>query len=174
MGVTLRPLAVRDAPELLRMFIDNRAFFAPWDPVREEDYFTLSKQESVIRAEISARDQGQKMPFVITLDGTGEIIGTININDIVRGVFQSANLGYEIAEKHNGRGYATAAVGLATAHAFKALGLHRVQAGTLLHNVRSQRVLEKNGFRREGVALRYLRIAGEWQDHIIFAKTIEE
>jgi ribosomal-protein-alanine N-acetyltransferase len=174
MAISLRPVALRDAPELLRLYLENKDFFAPWDPLRDAEYFTLAKQESIIRAELTARDQGFKVPFVVTLAETGEIVGTININDVIRGVFQSANLGYEIAEKHNGKGYATDAVRLATGHAFEALGLHRVQAGTLLHNIRSQRVLERNGFRREGVALRYLRIAGEWQDHVIFATTAEE
>lgn len=174
MGVTLRPLALRDAPELLRMQIENKQFFAPWVPMRDGDYFTLSRQELLIRAELASRDQGGKMPFVVTLDETDEIVGTININDIIRGIFQSANLGYEIAERHNGKGFATEAVRLAVGHAFKGLGLHRVQAGTLLRNVKSQRVLEKNGFRREGIAQRYLKIADEWQDHVIFALTAEE
>jgi ribosomal-protein-alanine N-acetyltransferase len=68
---------------------------------------------------------------------------------------------------------ATAAVGAAVRHAFEQLGLHRAEAGTLVHNVASQRVLERNGFTRFGMAPRYLRIAGKWQDHVLFQRLNE-
>ena len=73
----------------------------------------------------------------------------------------------------NGQGFATTALGLVCERAFGELGLHRLEAGTLLDNVASQRVIEKNGFTRIGVAPRYLQIAGEWADHILFQKTAE-
>jgi ribosomal-protein-alanine N-acetyltransferase len=104
----------------------------------------------------------------VILNESGEVAGRINLNDIVRGAFHSANLGYWVSEKDNGRGLATAAVRETVAVAFGELGLHRVQAGTLLHNVASQRVLERNGFTRIGVAPTYLNIAGRWQDHVLF------
>lgn len=77
-------------------------------------------------------------------------------------------MGYWVSASHNGRGFATKAVREIVRVAFEELGLHRVQAETLLHNVRSQRVLERNGFVQFGVAPEYLNIAGRWQDHAMY------
>jgi [ribosomal protein S5]-alanine N-acetyltransferase len=99
---------------------------------------------------------------------SGEVAGRINLNNIVRGAFQSGSLGYWVSSAQNGRGLATAAVREMVQLAFGELRLHRVEAGTLLHNVRSQRVLERNGFVRYGMAPQYIKIAGRWQDHALF------
>ena len=88
--------------------------------------------------------------------------------------FESAYLGYSVSERHNGRGYATEAVRQVLAVAFEELGLHRVQAAVMPINLASIRVLEKAGFREEGLALRYLQINGVWEDHKLFALTAEE
>ena len=98
----------------------------------------------------------------------------MNLNTIVRGAFWSADLGYWIDASRLRRGLARRAVALVAAHARDELRLHRLQASTLLHNMASQRVLTANGFERIGVAPKYLRIAGEWQDHILFQLLLEE
>jgi ribosomal-protein-alanine N-acetyltransferase len=113
--------------------------------------------------------EGAGVPLVITLRGV--IVGRINVSDIVRGAFQSAHLGYWVAEEHNGRGVASAAVADTVALAFGEYSLHRLQAGTLVHNHGSQRVLRRNGFTEIGLAERYLKIAGDWQDHLLFQLT---
>jgi [ribosomal protein S5]-alanine N-acetyltransferase len=107
------------------------------------------------------------MPRAI-LDSAGRLVGRININGITRGAFQSASIGYWVSHSHNGRGLASAAVAEVIDIAFKGLGLHRLQAETLLNNVASQRVLIRNGFRPFAVAPSYLKIAGEWQDFVLF------
>ena len=83
-------------------------------------------------------------------------------------------MGYFLDQARGGRGLASEAVALALRFAFGPARLHRVQAAVMPHNVRSARVLEKNGFRREGFAPRYLRLDGAWQDHDLFAITAEE
>jgi ribosomal-protein-alanine N-acetyltransferase len=98
------------------------------------------------------------------------VAGRINLNNIVRGAFQSCSAGYWVSQSANGRGLATAAVGEMTELAFGEFGLHRVEAATLLNNTRSQRVLERNGFARIGLAPNYLNIAGRWQDHLLFQR----
>jgi len=100
----------------------------------------------------------------------GEPAGWVGLSNIVRGPLQSAILSYWMDEGHTRRGLASAAVGEVVEHAFGELGLHRLEAGTLVDNVASQRVLEKNGFERIGVAPRYLKIAGEWRDHLLFQR----
>jgi ribosomal-protein-alanine N-acetyltransferase len=162
-----RLLTYDDAPAIAELYRSNRDFLAPWEPVRPEGYFTVDGQRAVVQGALARLHEGTAHPRVI-LNEAGEIAGRINLSDIVRGPFQSASLGYWVSEKDNGRGLATAAVRETVAVAFGELGLHRVQAGTMLHNAASQRVLERNGFTRIGVAPAYLNIAGRWQDHVLF------
>jgi ribosomal-protein-alanine N-acetyltransferase len=89
------------------------------------------------------------------------------------GPFRSATLSYWVVQRLNRRGLATRAVGEAVELAFGELDLHRLEAGTLIRNVASQRVLEKNRFERIGLARRYLQIAGEWQDHVLYQRTAD-
>ncbi|HEX5994701.1 MAG TPA: GNAT family protein [Jiangellales bacterium] len=166
MSVT-RLVRLDDAPVLAKLLGVNRDFLAAWEPVRGEDYFTPTGQRAVIRDDLEQYEQGSKLPHVI-VDKSGRVVGRITLNGIVRSCFQSCSTGYWVGAADNGRGFATAAVREVVRVAFEELGLHRVQAETLLHNVRSQRVLERNGFIRFGVAPAYLKIAGRWQDHAMY------
>jgi ribosomal-protein-alanine N-acetyltransferase len=170
--VRIRPLELADAPALLAVRLRNRAFLAPWEPLRDERWFRLGTQEEHVRAALRERDEGRALPFAIEVDGT--LVGGVNLNVIVRGVFDNAYLGYWLDEAHGGRGIATEAVRQAVSHAFGPGGLHRVQAAVIPRNAASLRLLEKLGFRLEGYAERYLRINGVWEDHRIFAVTREE
>jgi len=162
-----RLVSLADVPVLADLVRVNRAFMAPYEPPRSEEYFTEAGQRALVRGLLTQYAQDRTLPHVV-LDEQGAVVGRITLNDIVRGPFQSCSLGYWVAESAGGRGLATAAVRHVTQLAFEELGLHRVQAGTLVDNVRSQRVLEKCGFTRFGLAERYLRIAGRWQDHVLF------
>ena len=166
--VTTRLLSVDDVPELTSLVSRNREFLAPWDPVTPDRAFTASGQREVVEGALTRHEQGEMLPHVIVLDG--EIVGRINLASITYRAFHSAGMGYWVSQAHNGRGVATAAVGAMLGHAFDALGLHRVQAETLVHNHASQRVLEHNAFERIGYAPAYLRIAGTWQDHVLFQR----
>ena len=104
------------------------------------------------------------------LDDDGEVVGRINLNNIVRGPFQSASMGYWLDEQATGRGLATMAAGELVALAFGNLELHRVEAGTLPTNLASQAVLLRNGFEQFGYAPRYLSIAGVYSDHLLFQR----
>ncbi|MET8910377.1 GNAT family protein [Micromonospora sp. NPDC004551] len=162
-----RLITSEDAPALAEVLRANREFLAPWDPIRSEDYFTAEGQRAVIEADLQQYEQGSKLPHVI-LDDSGRVIGRITLNGIVRGPFQSCAMGYWVSVSHNGQGFATRAVREIVRLAFDELGLHRVQAETLLHNARSQRVLERNGFVQFGMAPEYLNIASRWQDHAMY------
>ena len=168
-GLAIRPLAPADAPVVAGLVRANRAYMAPWDPVRDETYYTDEGQREIIATVLTLDNV---LPYVILADGA--IVGRITLSNVVRGPFLSASLGYWVAERHTGRGAATAAVAAIVREAFTVHGLHRVEAGTLLHNVRSQRVLERNGFVRFGMAPRYLRIAGDWRDHYLFQLLAED
>src|SRR5215468_8572634 len=129
-----RLLTPEDAPVLAELCRSNREFLAPWEPIRSEDYFTADRQHAVIQADLEQYERGSKVPHVI-LDDSGQAIGRITLSGIVHGPFQSCSLGYWVSASHNGRGFATKAVGeMVRVVAFEELGLHRVQAETLLHN----------------------------------------
>lgn len=172
--VALRPLQPSDAATMLALYRRNAAFLQPWDPTRPAGFYSLTYQQEMIRAALADETNDRGYTHGIVLQESGELIGRLRLSNVVRGAFQNAYLGYWLDEEHNGHGYMTEAVGLALSDAFGSLRLHRVQAATLLHNTGSMRVLLKNGFRREGIAERYLLIDGRWQDHALFAITSEE
>ena len=162
-----RLVTLGDVPVLTELVRANRDFLAPWEPARDESYFTAAGQRAAIQDALARHGRGTTLPHVI-LDESGRAAGRITLNDIIRGPFQSCHLGYWLSASENGHGLATSAVRDIIGVAFGELGLHRIQAATLLHNIRSQRVLERNGFVRFGVAPAYLNIAGKWQDHALY------
>jgi ribosomal-protein-alanine N-acetyltransferase len=170
--VTIRPAVRADAPALAALFAAQRKHLAPWDPRREPAFFTRGGQRARLVQVERERTAGTSFRFVI-LEG-GELAGEVSVTNVVRRSFQSANVGYWVAGERNGRGVATAAVAAACTFAFGELELHRLEAGTLLHNVGSQIVLDRNGFTPFGVAPKYLRIAGAWCDHVLFQRTSEQ
>ncbi len=160
----IRPLTSEDAGELAAVLVENRMFLARSSPDRAERFFTAKGQREKIESD------GSKAFAILAGD---HIAGTVTMSNIVLGPLQSANLGYWVAERENGRGLATSAVREVIGLAFGELGLHRLEAATLVDNAPSQRVLEKNGFEPIGLARRYLQIAGEWRDHLLFQRTAD-
>ncbi|GAC1409372.1 MAG: GNAT family protein [Actinomycetota bacterium] len=170
----LRPLTLDDLDELLALRVRNRAFFTPYEPVLTDADFTRSAVRFGIELSLREEREGLGYAFAICRVGDDAMVGRIRVSSVFRGPWQNANFGYYVDESSMGQGHATEAVKLATQFCFGELGLHRVQAAVLTDNPRSMRVLEKAGFRKEGLALRYLQINGEWRDHFIFARTVED
>ena len=166
MAVT-RLVAADDAEPLARLLAENRDYLAPWSPLQDDSYFTAAGQREVIARQLAAYERGAMLPLLIV--DRGEVAGSLNLNSIIRGAFQNASVGYWVSQARAGRGLAGAAVAEAIGIAFGELGLHRLDAATLLHNTPSQHVLTRNGFRPFAVAESYLKIAGRWQDHILFS-----
>jgi [ribosomal protein S5]-alanine N-acetyltransferase len=164
----IRPVEPADAPALAALYSANREFLRPFEPRRPDAFFTVAGQQERARAEAANAQSGRRYAHVI-LDGD-DVAGAIAIDNVVRGAGQMASIGYFVDQARGGRGLATLAVAAAVDKAFVSLDLHRVQAGTLLDNRASQRVLEKNGFERIGIARRYLNIADRWQDHVLFER----
>jgi ribosomal-protein-alanine N-acetyltransferase len=161
-----RLVVLEDASALAELVTLNREFLAPWDPIRPDSYFTVDGQLQTIEEALARYAEGSAVPHVIV--DRGEVAGRVILSNIVRGPFQSCNLGYWVGAPHRGRALATAAVRDIMRLAFGDLHLHRIEAGTLLNNLASQRVLERNGFSRFGIAPGYLKIAGRWQDHVMY------
>jgi [ribosomal protein S5]-alanine N-acetyltransferase len=138
--VVLRPLEPAEAADLLELRRRNRRYFAPTEPLRDDDWFTLERQRSEIEAEAEARAAGRGLSFGVFAEEV--LVGRLALTSIVRGAFQNAYLGYAVDEHHAGRGIGTAAVGQAIAIAWDH-GLHRVQAAVSPDNAASKRVLQR-------------------------------
>jgi ribosomal-protein-alanine N-acetyltransferase len=163
--VALRLIRPEDAAGIADAYARNRAHLAPWDPARTPEFFTAAWHAAEIPKLLVSHATGASVPMVLATDDW--ILGRVNLSNIVRGAFESSTLGYWIDERYTGRGLMSAAVTAAVAVA-RGMGLHRVEAGTLVHNLASQRVLDKAGFDYFGMAPKYLRINGSWQDHRLF------
>ena len=171
-GITLRELRPGDAEALAAAYLRNRAHLAAWEPERAEAFFTTEWHETEVAAQLAWAARGESLPMVLSDEGA--IVGRFTLSGIVRGPFQSANLGYWVDAGRNGRGIASAAVAAIADVALEELGLHRIQAATLTRNAASRRVLERNGFRHIGFAPTYLKIAGRWQDHELFQRILHD
>lgn len=172
----IRPFAARDLDELLALRRANRAFLEPYESRRDERFYTPDGQARELRLDREAWTSGVGYGFAV-LDTTGAVdrlIGRVALANVVLGSWRNATLGYWIDEASGSRGHATEAVLLTLRFAFEDLRLHRVQPAVMPRNKRSIRVVQKCGFRDEGLAERYLQINGIWEDHRIFAMTAEE
>jgi [ribosomal protein S5]-alanine N-acetyltransferase len=165
----LKVLTPSSAPQALAFFRRNAAFREPWSPAAEPDFFSLEGQRRRLHDDWAAMQRGQQLKLWLFRGrdaDLAEVIGYASVSHIVRGAFLSCFLGYEMSCDHLNRGYITEALqALVFDIAFGPLGLHRVEANVMPHNAASIRVLEKLGFTDEGLARRYLRINGAWQDH---------
>ena len=168
--VRVRVLRRSDAGPLAEAYLRNREHLAPWEPLRSVDFFTVNGQAASIESKLGLFIAGSDVPWVL-LEGS-RIIGVMNLSGIVRGPFLSAHLGYWVDKDMTGRGIGSAALEFAVQAARNQLGLHRLQAATLPHNAASQRILKRAAFEEIGLAPQYLRIAGSWQDHILFQRIL--
>jgi [ribosomal protein S5]-alanine N-acetyltransferase len=146
----------------------NRAYVAPWSPRRGDDYY--SHDFWAVHAEQSLEEwrSGRSARFVLSLASDPAcVIGECNLTEIARGYFESCYLGFSLHHRHTGRGLMTEALSALLAFAFQEMRLHRVSANYLPDNLRSERLLRRLGFRKEGLAPAYLFINGAWRDHVL-------
>lgn len=174
--VRVRPLRLRDASAWVAARRDNVEWLRQWEasppdgpatvPTSLATFVAMTRR---LRADARA---GRGLPFAVEVDGA--FAGQLNVGGLTRGSLHSAHLGYWIDRRFAGRGVMPTAVALVTDHCFGAVGLHRVEVNIRPENAASRRVVEKLGFRDEGVRQRFLHIAGEWRDHQSYALVREE
>jgi [ribosomal protein S5]-alanine N-acetyltransferase len=171
-GVTLRPITRRDREAWTRVRAVNRDWLAPWEATPPRDLGPPVSFGAMVRNLRGQARRGQLLPFVVTADGA--LVGQLTVGGITYGSLCSAHIGYWLDSRVAGRGIMPTAVALAVDHCFLVLRLHRIEVNIRPENAASLRVVEKLGFRDEGLRRRYLHIAGEWRDHRSFALTAEE
>ncbi|MGJ4846449.1 MULTISPECIES: GNAT family N-acetyltransferase [unclassified Leifsonia] len=171
-GLILRVRRPEDAPALAAAYVANRGHLAPWEPTRTEEFFTEAGQLKRTTELLALYEAGTAIPLLI-MDGDA-VAGGFDLSSIVRGAFESAMIGYWLDRAHTKQGLASTALAAIIAAARDEYGLHRIQAATLLHNQASQSVLTRSGFERIGVAPNYLKIAGRWQDHVLFQRILHD
>lgn len=176
--VTLRPPAAVDYAAWADLRARSRDHLVPWEPQWDRDELERNtyRRRLKLYAQEARDDLGHAFfIFAPTLVATGgdaphhTLVGGLRLSNIRRGVSQAATIGYWLGLPHVGRGYMAAAVAAIIPFGFDKLGLHRLEAACLADNARSQRVLERNGFEREGIARDYIKINGVWRDHILYA-----
>jgi [ribosomal protein S5]-alanine N-acetyltransferase len=175
--LVLRPPRPGDVPELRRLMRKNAAHLAPWSPkpAPGEDPASLTVLSKNVLLERRGWRQDSKYVFLVTAREKGApIIGRAALSQVCRGPMQAAYLGYWIDGERQGQGLMTEAVRAALTFAFGDARLHRVQINVMPRNAASHRVVAKTGARNEGLSLRYLEIAGVWEDHVMYALTAEE
>lgn len=143
----------------------NRERFAPYAPLRTDAFYSVSHWKIARRA--SARDRRNDIAMRWVLTDDVHVYAQINMDQIQRGAFQSAVLGYSLDETLEGQGYMTDCLKAVVNCAFTTMRLHRLMANHVPENERSAAVLHRLGFEREGLARSYLRLNGVWRDHVL-------
>jgi ribosomal-protein-alanine N-acetyltransferase len=173
--VVLRAPRGRDYEAWRALRRDSREFLKPYEPRWTEADLNRQAFSTRLSRGRGEAQRGTDYSFFIFERAVGAevLVGGLTISNIRRRAAQYANLGYWMGESFAGRGLMSEAVGLVLPFFFTELGLHRLHAAFLPHNIASRRVLEKNGFTEEGYAEHYLQIDGKWADHVLFGLTRE-
>jgi len=180
-AVTVRPPRLRDGVAWVEIRQRNRDWLAPWEATPTGvpsawEYWnhrqTISIYNQMLRRLRQQARAGTALPFAV-VNGS-RLVGQVTVSTIVRGAFNSGHVGYWIDQDQAGLGITPTALALVVDHCFGPAGLHRIEANVRPENASSRRVMEKLGFREEGLQRRYLSIDGAYRDHICFALTIED
>ncbi|WP_110513453.1 GNAT family N-acetyltransferase [Herpetosiphon llansteffanensis] len=166
----LHVLEEYDAQRVLAFYQANVEFRRAWSPTMDANFLTLDGQRERLRSDRIGRDREQGLALWLTEIDQPAIVGMVALRNIVRGAFWSCHLGYEIHQSYANRGYMSEALQAVIQYAFVDLRLHRIEANIMPRNQRSIRVVEKLGFEHEGLARKYLKINGIWEDHIHYVR----
>lgn len=165
-NIEIKVFVPGDEKDILSYYLKNKNYLKRFEPDREKDFYTLDTQKKNLIESYKDFLNGKNINFGIYKNS--KLIGKIQMSNIVIGVFKNAFVGYSIDEDEQGKGYMKEALNLVIKYAFEELNLHRLEASTLIDNLKSQRVLKACGFSELGINSSYLFINGKWRDHITF------
>lgn len=170
--LTLRNLTPENTEEMLDYYIRNEEHLRQYEPTRDSSFYTYEGQKEILTESFRQFIDGTSIDLGIFKDE--KLIGKIKLSNIVYGILRNAFVGYSIDKEHQGKGYMKEALNTVCSYAFEEMGLHRLEASTLMDNSRSQGVLKACGFNELGISEKYLYINGEWRDHKIFYKVNDD
>lgn len=167
--MVLSPLPPDRAEEVLAFYRRNQAYFKPWEPERDQGFFTVERQRRVLEKAWEAVEKKRGFLFWMRHGTDNTLVGCVNFFNVIREAFQSCLLGYKTDQANIGQGYMSEALAAGIQYMFGVEKLHRIEANIIPANTASLRVLEKRGFANEGRSRRYLKINGVWEDHLRMA-----
>lgn len=162
------------AVELQDYLLRNKERLKPFEPARGPEYFELTAITRRVEQAVEDQTNSRGSSFVITPKNSRQMIGVINFTNFVFGVFQACHLGFSIDADYEGNGVMTEVLQAAIQHVRATFGLHRIMANHLPDNNKSERLLNKLGFEREGYPKSYLKINGTWQDHVLTSLVFDD
>ncbi|WP_297204440.1 GNAT family N-acetyltransferase [uncultured Brachyspira sp.] len=155
------------AEEIVNFYSRNKDFFIDFDPYRADAFYKVSTHRDIIKRELEEIKCGRMLKFwIYKIEDKNRIIGMINFANIFKGAFLSSTVGYKLDEYEQHKGYMTEALHAAIVIVFKEIKLHRIEANIMPHNKPSIDLVKRLGFEYEGLAKKYLKINGKWEDHI--------
>ena len=167
--LSLRLPEHRDFREWAKLRHQSRAFLSPWEPIWAADHLSRASFTNRVYWSQRAVKNGNAVPLFVFHKEAGQLIGAITLDNIRRGPSQVGTIGYWVGQQYARQGFMSEAIIAMVAHAFGALDLSRVESACLPDNVASRGVLEKAGFKYEGVAQSYIQINGRWRNHVLYA-----
>ncbi|MDY7538273.1 GNAT family protein [Undibacterium sp. RTI2.1] len=177
MTVIIQPARIADADAVLAFELQNRDYFEQWVHSRTDAYYDLAQVRATLHAAEVEREQDKSFQYLIWATDSGtnqpQLVGRINLTNIVRAHYNKATLGYRMAQSATGKGIASCAIDLLLKEAFGPLKLWRIEAVVRPANIGSAKVLEKNGFSQFGRSIRSVKLHGEWQDLLHFERRAE-
>lgn len=167
--LTLRPPQHADFNGWVAIRDESRDYLTPWEPTWAVDHLTRKAFTNRVTWATRSINAGTAVPLFLVRRSDEALIGAITLDNIRRGPAQAGTLGYWTGQRHARQGYMAEAIEAVTHHAFERLGLSRLEAACLPENAPSRGLLERSGFKYEGVAQSYLQINGRWRTHVLYA-----
>jgi ribosomal-protein-alanine N-acetyltransferase len=167
--LSLRLPEHRDFREWAKLRHESKAFLSPWEPIWAPDHLSRASFTNRVYWSQRAVKNGNAVPLFVFHKEAGQLVGAITLDNIRRGPSQVGTIGYWVGQQYARQGFMSEAIIAVVAHAFGALDLSRVESACLPDNLASRGVLEKAGFKYEGVAQSYIQINGRWRNHVLYA-----
>lgn len=161
--IVVKNLTPANADDLLKYYIRNKEHLAPFEPLRDNDFYTIDSQRKILNESYKQFMNGTSIDLGIFKEE--KLIGKVKVSNIVYGSFKSGIIGYSMDKEYCGKGYMKQAVTLVLKYSFEECDLHRIEASALADNEKSRNVLRRCGFKLIGINEKYLLINGKWRDH---------
>ena len=167
--IFLRPPKRREAIKWQKLRLSSKNFLSPWEPKWDASSCSRRAFMRYLKNSSYLANIDRSYSFLIFKEEDKDLVGGINVFNVRRGVSQSSSIGYWIGKRYSRKGYMFEALSILLPSLFVDLRLHRIEAAVLTHNKPSRNLLEKIGFKQEGICRSYLKIDGKWQDHIMYS-----